>query len=290
VTNAQYAAFLNSVAATDTHDLYDPNMGSDARGGISRGGAAGRHTYVTKANMADKPVNFVTFWDAARFANWLTNGQPTGPQGDGTTEDGMYDLDGVTNPANGSVTRLRDFGSGENGVAVTSENEWYKAAYYDPGSSGPSGDYWLFPTRSNTLPDFAMATGVGDVSNPGPNVANYDSGADWNGQDGNVTTVGSAGAASYYGTFDQGGNVDEWNDEIISGLLRGLRGGSLSSDSSTLQSSGRDNLDPVFAFDDLGFRVSSLAPIPEPSAAAAISGVLGMLMALLRRKGRRKRG
>ena len=28
--------------------------------------------------MGNKPVNYVSFWDAARFANWLTNGQGSG--------------------------------------------------------------------------------------------------------------------------------------------------------------------------------------------------------------------
>lgn len=88
VTNGQYASFLNSVAATDTHDLYHTQMGSAARGGISRSGTSGSHAYSTKTGMADKPVSFVSFWDAARFANWLTNGQPTGPQGFGTTQRG----------------------------------------------------------------------------------------------------------------------------------------------------------------------------------------------------------
>ena len=59
------------------------------------------------------------------------------------------------------------------------------------------------------MPTVATANATGDISNPGTNVANYDLGADWNGQNGNVTTVGTAGAdsASFYGTFDQGGNV-----------------------------------------------------------------------------------
>ncbi len=38
------------------------------------------------------PVNFVSFWDGLRFANWLHNGQPTGAQGNSTTEDGAYTL------------------------------------------------------------------------------------------------------------------------------------------------------------------------------------------------------
>ena len=92
---------------------------------------------------------------------------------------------------------------------IPTENEWYKAAYYDPRSvaeGGPAGNYWLYPTQSNSAPTQATANANGDISNPGNNVVNFLSGADWNGQDGNVTTVGSAGSDSYYGTFDQGGN------------------------------------------------------------------------------------
>ena len=46
---------------------------------------------------------------------------------------------------------------------------------------------------------------MGDISNPGANVANYNLGADWSAQDGNVATVGSAAANNYFGTLDQGG-------------------------------------------------------------------------------------
>ena len=67
------------------------------------------------------------------------------------------------------------------------------------------------PTQSNTAPSLATADTSGNVSNAGANVANYNYGADWNGQDGNVTTVGSAGANNFYGTADMNGNVYEWN-------------------------------------------------------------------------------
>ena len=68
--------------------------------------------------MGDKPVNYVSWYDAARFVNWLHNGQGTGG-----TETGAYSLSGNI----GIVTK---------NVGVTvwipTESEWYKAAYYDP--------------------------------------------------------------------------------------------------------------------------------------------------------------
>ena len=36
-------------------------------------------------DLANRPVNYVSFGDAARFANWLHNGQ-----GNGDTESGAY--------------------------------------------------------------------------------------------------------------------------------------------------------------------------------------------------------
>ena len=68
-TNQQYTEFLTSVAATDTYSLYDASMGSDPRGGITQSGSSGSYTYSAKTDMGDKPVNYVTWWDAARVSN-----------------------------------------------------------------------------------------------------------------------------------------------------------------------------------------------------------------------------
>jgi len=197
VTNDQYAAFLNAVAATDTYSLYDWSMGSNARGGITQSGEPGSFTYVVKPHMGDKPVNFVNWFDAARFANWMHNGQPTGEQVAATTEDGAYTLAGATS---GDA-------SARNGGArfsLPTENEWYKAAYYKGG--GTSAGYWAYATQSDRFINDPTAvtagpTGDGSAGSTG-NSANYQSSADWNGQDGNVTTVGTNGGPSFYGTFD----------------------------------------------------------------------------------------
>ena len=71
VTNAQYATFLNAKAASDPLALYNTSMGSDARGGITRSGVSGSFTYAAKTNMGNKPVNYVSWYDSIRFANWL---------------------------------------------------------------------------------------------------------------------------------------------------------------------------------------------------------------------------
>ena len=271
VTNAQYTEFLNTVDpnGANPNGIYNPGMGSDARGGIVfNAGAANGAKYSVKANMGNKPVNHVSWYDAARFANWMNNGQ-----GAGNTETGAYTLIGNT----GFPTRNTN-----STIWLPSEDEWYKAAYYDPTKSGIGG-YWLYPTLSGSAPTVATATIIGDVGNPGTNVANYNNGADWNAQDGNVTTVGSAGtgSASYYGTFDQGGNVWEWNEAIID-LSRGLRGGSWGSIGGIgLQSSFRNVFgSPTDEGTNVGFR---LARVPEPSS-VLMAGLAGIALLTRRRR------
>lgn len=214
VTNSQYAEFLNAVAATDTHLLYHTGMNNAINGGITRSGTSGSYTYTPRPNMANKPVAQVNFWDAARFVNWLHNGQTSGAQDTSTTEDGAYTLGGVSIPDNLSI--FRNVGAK---WFLPNEDEWYKAAFHQPASQGgDSDDYWMFPTASNIQPIVATADSVGDISNPGPNVANYSDFAQWNGSTGgNVTTVGSAGpqSESYYGTTDQAGNAWDWQETIV---------------------------------------------------------------------------
>jgi formylglycine-generating enzyme required for sulfatase activity len=270
VTNTQYMAFLNAVAATDTFSLYNTNMGSSQIGGITRSGSSGSYTYATKSGFENKPVNYVSFWDAARFANWLNNGQ-----GSGSTETGSYTLGSVTNPVNDSVTR----NGGANWV-VTSENEWYKAAYYSPDRGGPGvGGYWLYPTQSDTL---GNNTAFGAT-----NGANYYDGDYANGglSGPGTTDVGAyANADSFYGTFDQGGNVWEWNDTQLSSTNRGRRGGSSFSGESYLRLSLRDASGSTSEVIGIGFRVASLAPIPEPSTFGAAMGAMALGVVMMRRR------
>ena len=87
VTNAQYGAFLNAAAQTDSYGLYNSGM-SDF--GITRGGSSGSYTYSVTTALANRPVVYVSWFDAARMANWMMNGQ-----GSGSTETGAYTLNGA---------------------------------------------------------------------------------------------------------------------------------------------------------------------------------------------------
>ena len=248
VTNAEYARFLNAVASSaDPHGLFDAAMETDPRGGIVRTPTSLGDVFAPRDDMGDKPVNFVAFLDAARYANWLHNGSPAGPSAAASTEDGAYDLS-VSNPGVGAIRQpdARWF--------LPTLDEWHKAAYYLPATA----TYAMFPTATSTPPGQASATARGDIANPGANVANYGGGADWGGLDGHVTTVGSASAASAsaYGTFDQGGNVWEWLETLQQSTLREVRGGSFITTVNELGPvSGAQ--DPALAFADVGFRVAS---------------------------------
>ncbi len=95
VTLTQYTGFLNAVAQTDTYGLYNAGMTDPTSAGISQAGSSGSYTYSVLGSGA-RPVTYVSWYDAARFTNWLHNGQPEGLQVAGTTEDGAYTLAGNT--------------------------------------------------------------------------------------------------------------------------------------------------------------------------------------------------
>ena len=235
VTNDQYSEFLNAVAATDPNGLYDTSMGTGENGGIVQDGASGSFIYSAKLAMRLRPVVYVNWLDAARFCNWLHNGKPVGAQGPSTTEDGAYTII-AGSVAGGRNQSARYF--------LPTETEWYKAAYFDPAKGGAPG-YWMFPTRSNTAP---TATS--------PNTTNPNSGNFFSPTNDLTAVGGYVLSPSAYGTFDQGGNVFEWNETIVSGVMRGLRGGGWNDSSGILQATFRNQNAPTNSYSTVGFRVA----------------------------------
>jgi len=261
VTVEQWVAFLNTVdpRGRDRHGLYDETEGSPAwpkygQINFSSGADNGRHYSVAYPEWAAKPYGFANFLRAARLVNSLYNGRlisrQAGSEGpfryvtykvelSARTERGMYDL------ARPNATRAHG-----SGFVVPSQDEWIKAAYYDPHGGG-TFSYWKYPTSPGVFGD-------GDATAPGPTVLNPTTGDVTNaatqplasyhasglpapswcpGQlqpdacstlnplgldpstyaqlyQGSLSTVGQARTRSPWGTLDQGGNAVEWTDTI----------------------------------------------------------------------------
>lgn len=305
VTIGQYTDFLNAVAKTDTYSLYNTSMATDLTvAGISRTtGTSGEYSYgvIAASGSApfggvsgpNRPITFVSWWDAARFANWLENGQPTGAQSSSTTENGSYNLNGATsgnvparnaiNPNTGAVAK----------VFIPTENEWYKSAYYAPPLNSGSGGYYTYATQSNSAPNNRLPSVAGSTTNeanfyawsffgtnpssayavtrPGSNAP----GGQLNPNQNYLTDVGAfSNSPSYYGTFDQSGLVYQWNDlDGTSSANRGIRGGWWN-DANPVNLSKNTTFptyDPTSESRVIGMRV---ALVPEPSTyAMALAGL-----------------
>lgn len=186
--------------------------------------------------MGNRPVIFVSWFDAARMANWMHNGQ-----GRGSTEFGAYNLLGATS----GIEFTREPGAL---VWIPGEDEWFKAANYN----GQTGHYSLHATRSDTFSSLE----ANFWANPAT-----------------MTEVGAYDFPSHYGTYDQSGNVWEWNEAILVSS-RGMRGGSWLNHGSAGASSMRNAAEPGGEFSYVGFRFAS---IPEPSSVLMI-GMAGFVL------------
>jgi sulfatase modifying factor 1 len=253
ITIREYCAFLNAVASkTDKYNLYNVNMSLiQVSSGIRKSkngngfiytaiGPNGKVSYGSNS-ITERPITNITIHSAIRFANWLTNGQPIGEQNNTTTEDGSYKID--INSETNIATITKKFDNAKDMYYIPTENEWYKAAYYSPNYNNTNAPgYYLYATQSNDPPKNVLSL---DTTSNGSNLVNYISPETGNmcvTQETNIdstqnylTNVGAfIHSSSYYGTYDQTGNVWELitnnneNTIILNNSIK-LRGGAWTS-------------------------------------------------------------
>jgi formylglycine-generating enzyme required for sulfatase activity len=223
----------------------------------------------------DQPAANMTWYESAAFVNWLNTSKGFQPAYNLTWSGSTWSMalwtvsDSGYNPSNLYRNSLAKY-------FLPSENEFYKAAY---GKSDGSG-YYLYPTASDSAP-----TAVSSGTAAGTAVYNQSFGQ-------GPASVYQAGGTNSYGTMGQGGNVYQWEESSFSGnnssptADRVTRGGNWSTSYlPVLQSSWRNSQTPSASFQDVGFRVASVATVPEPSTYALFGiGAIGMLMVMRRKK------
>ena len=222
-------------------------------------------TNANEAWSGSQPTANASWYEAAKFANWLTSGDAL---------QGAYGFSN-SNTFTG-VDRAAAIATYGTIYVLPSEDEWYKAAYLKSDGSG----YTTYAT-GNATPD-----GIDDNFD-----TDYDSVFSEGAEYPDPFEVGDASIENN-GTFDMGGNIYEWNESAFAGgeptgsEKRVFRGGAWYDESGELQSSNRSSLTPGNEFDDIGFRVASVsaavAAVPEPSSVGLL--VIGAMGCVLRRK------
>ena len=276
VTINQYTTFLNSVASvtSDSYvvNLWNTNMATDLNvAGISRSGNGieGNPYSYSGIGSGNRPIAYVSWFDAARFANWMNNGATNGA----STETGAYTLSGASN---GTVLRNPDAV-----WFIPSEDEWVKSAYYKAG--GTNSGYWEYPTQSDAAPGNSIG-GLPNQANARTNgyfavtqATNLAPGLNY------LTDAGAfSDSAGPYGTFDQAGNVVEWTEGITPSTTRVLLGGHWVNDTRSTALGDTSTGWPYDQDQSTGLR---LATVPEPSTYALLGlGAVVMFVALRRRR------
>jgi sulfatase modifying factor 1 len=273
VTIGQYTAFLNAVAATDTHGLYDLSMGTDLNvAGISRAGASGSYVYSAINNGGDssnRPITYVNWGAAARFANWMANGTPSGLQSHSTTENGAYTMSSggtrnATNPNTGSAPIF----------FIPSENEWYKSAYFSPTLNTGSGGYYTYATQNNVAPGNAVGANANQANWFPGNVYAVTQSTTYARTQNYLTSVGAfTNSTSFYGTYDQTGLVWQWTDITGSSGNHAIRGGNWEAGEAYYVSSAYRYVEPNPGYGDKyrGFRLAAPVAVPEPSTCCSLA-------------------
>jgi formylglycine-generating enzyme required for sulfatase activity len=241
---------------------------------ITKATNLGMTNVVAGAFTGNQPATNMTWYESAAFVNWLN------------TSRGYQAAYNLTFSGSWSMTLWSSGDAWQAGgenlfrhkdayYFLPSEDEWYKAAYHK--NDGVTANYWDYATGSNSIPT-AVASGTALGS------------AVYRGAASSPASVNDNGGLSAYGTRGQNGNVWEWQESAFDGLnnvsseTRAIRGGAWTFPEDFMRSSLRDGGGPTLSNLNIGFRVASVVPIPEPSSAMLMIGSCLMLITQRRRE------
>ncbi len=285
VTAKQYGIFLSSVAKkSDPHHLFDQRMQDDPNVACLQriwNQSLACFEYSTIPGRENFPITYVDLFCCAYFCNWLTLGCPSGEEGALLINAGSYMID---EDERGSFLDVIPGGS----FFLPSEDQWYKAAYYhhhpqkivsfDPQDPLPNVEdtdsllYWNYPTQTMSEPWNGLGSSI--------EAANYYRANSWfspsytTGKPPYLTPVGSfKNTPGPYGTFDMGGDVNEWtfslHDKNSNGITTSYsytRGGSWACGSSEMHRQTHHELAITTKNNTTGFRIA--CRVIEPSKRA----------------------
>ena len=237
---------------------------------ITKATASGMANVTAGPWTGNQPAATINWYEAAAFVNFLNTNSGKTAAYDLTFSSGSWSMALWSSEQAWTAGGTNLYRNKDSFYFLPSENEWYKAAYYNAAGT----NYFLYPTGSDTAP-----TAVASGTNAGSAVYNAVASV--------PAIVDSAGGLSPYGTMGQGGNINEWNESAFDGSNssssegRASRGGNWNNPESLLRSSFRSRNFPSTGSDSLGFRVAS---VPEPSTYALLLLGAGAVYLWKRRK------
>lgn len=212
-------------------------------------------------NGANRPATGITWNHVARFVNWLNTSEGYGVAYKFSST-GANDNIVMWNPGDLGYDANNPYRNKRAEYFLPSENEWYKAAYYDPNRAGGDGGYWEYTTGSNVAPTAVSGGTAGGT-------------AVFSGQAGPADIM-NAGGLSPYGTMAQGGNVWERIESDFSAPndspteFHTIRAGYWNNVPTSLKSTTRVSNSRSIGSSITGFRVASAPPDTDHDGLADI--------------------
>ena len=218
---------------------------------IDRAKASGLSNVLAGRYLGSQPAGQISWYGAAAFVNWLNESTGRPAAYDLVFNNGIWSMRLWSSAVAWQEGGINLFRHKDAHYFLPSENEWYKAAYYNPAGF----NYFLYPTGSDTAP-------IAVMNGTTTNTAVYDHATNL------PAAVTNVGGLSPYGTMGQGGNSYEVVETAYDGVnnsaseVRTMRGGDYENSQTALRSSYRTDTQPSVRESVAGFRVASVLSGP----------------------------